>query len=446
MTPVFVGPLSYPVTQYASYGVVGQFKIGQRWWLVIQEVASAIADTNLVTYSSDDLGLTWTRRAVGPSTHNNLAAIHYPGTGNTAVVAYQTSASDTSTEIVTLDLSGTSTWGTPVAVPFASDPDGNSLTLGFQPLLLSGGNIAYCWQTEIGVGNWTVSIAVYSGSWSSQLNVGVATANKGLRQVVIDGTGKIGLLWINRATYDHTYSLTTGLALVSETAAGNGRLEAGQEIALQNIGLYDSISDSVIFAVQRLTSDPAPPFDDLHTITLFVGTPSATPAFTSVNVYSIDEQAHPNLYLQFPWIIKTSTGFSVFIGYGDTFGLFADGNFQIIRSDATSLTGPWGAPTVIYDLHADPFPTNPYTDNLETMTVSVLADGTIGFTVGMIQVIAPATNWCGVLGFFSLAAPTPPPLSLACPAGGGSATVGVPYDKTLVPSGGTGPFTFRIVC
>ena len=38
-----------------------------------------------------------------------------------------------------------------------------------------------------------------------------------------------------------------------------------------------------------------------------------------------------------------------------------------------------------------------------------------------------------------------PPLSLACPVGGGTAQVGVAYSKFLVASGGTPPYTFSII-
>ncbi len=37
------------------------------------------------------------------------------------------------------------------------------------------------------------------------------------------------------------------------------------------------------------------------------------------------------------------------------------------------------------------------------------------------------------------------PLSLACPVGGDTAAVGVPYDEFLIAGGGTPPYTFEII-
>lgn len=39
---------------------------------------------------------------------------------------------------------------------------------------------------------------------------------------------------------------------------------------------------------------------------------------------------------------------------------------------------------------------------------------------------------------------TPPPMTLTCPVGGGSATVGTPYTGTLVVTNGTSPYTFSL--
>jgi len=157
VTPVFIAPIAYPIIQYAPFGIIGQFKISTRWWLICQEAASAISNTNLVIYFSDDDGLTWTRGGVGPTTNQDAAAVHYPGTGTNAIVAYQTTASDTSTNIVTVDLTGTGTFGSPVAFPFAADF--NSAALAFQPLLLGSGDVAMVWQEQIGAGNWKSSVA-----------------------------------------------------------------------------------------------------------------------------------------------------------------------------------------------------------------------------------------------------------------------------------------------
>ncbi len=37
------------------------------------------------------------------------------------------------------------------------------------------------------------------------------------------------------------------------------------------------------------------------------------------------------------------------------------------------------------------------------------------------------------------------PLSIACPVGGSTATVGVPYTAMIVVSGGTPPYTYALV-
>ena len=68
-----------------------------------------------------------------------------------------------------------------------------------------------------------------------------------------------------------------------------------------------------------------------------------------------------------------------------------------------------------------------------------------GFKVNVTALIALPIPTCVYMMYPNGYAISALPLSLTCPVGGGTATIGVPYDKTLVPLGGTGPYTFRVV-
>lgn len=68
-----------------------------------------------------------------------------------------------------------------------------------------------------------------------------------------------------------------------------------------------------------------------------------------------------------------------------------------------------------------------------------------GLTVD-INSVGPKTPSCAYMMFPNGYSLTPlGPLSLACPVGGGTATIGVPYSKMLLVSGGTPPYTWEIV-
>lgn len=410
INPVFLsGNPDFPLSQDSGYGLVGQYEIGSRWWVIAEVVASALANPTLQSYYSDNQGASWTLGGTGPTVGNNESSSSYPGTGTDIVVVYKSSGSSNSGNILLFDATGTGTFGSPIAVPYNMDTGGGALQ-EMVPLLLSGGDIAVVFQQFNGINDYDVAVAVYSGSWSSQLNVNVATTNKRLLGVVLDTDGNIGI-WSNNfsSPFQNTYSLTDGTSILNENSMGNSRLQLGEGLNGPPFGLHDTDEDAVLFAMLRLTTGPSPDFNDNQTVSVIKGTPHNNPtSWTFTDVYSVDFQANPDLWLDFPYILKIgASSWSIFFGSGDTLGLFADGNYQILRTDSTDLT-TWGAPSVIYDLHTNLWPQNPTNDNMEFMWVNQLSDGTIGIVVGMMQDFAPAQSWCGVLGFFSVEASATP--------------------------------------
>lgn len=76
-------------------------------------------------------------------------------------------------------------------------------------------------------------------------------------------------------------------------------------------------------------------------------------------------------------------------------------------------------------------------------TTAITGIGT-GATVNITVVTGKGPS-CAYMMFPNGYSLTITPLSLACPVGGGTATVGVPYSKFLVRTGGVAPFTFAFI-
>lgn len=456
-SPVFVTPLAYPLSQHTAFGQIGAYQNGSRLWIISLEVASAIANPNFISYYSDNNGATWTRGGVGPTFSpgsNNAVGESYPGTGTDVILAYHPANGAGGRKVMIFDMTGTGTFGTPVTFPYDFDDT------PVQPLILPSGDWAVVWAETIGVGNVKVSISTSADngtSWSSRLDVNTGTANKRLGAVVIDGGGNIGIQSMNIATFANTYSLTDGASIITENSMG-AAASIGSYYGLnnQNVGIFDAGSDSVAFS--WVVFDNA---SNQIRVVLFVGTPSANPVFTQHILYTVDLDTDPDYWLDFPWLMATPGGFTIIFGWGDTFGLFADGTYKLYRIDATALGASWSTPLEIFDIHTTPFPTDPVTDQLEFVWTWAQTDGQINIVTGTLQDVAPSDQWCGVLGFLSLPAAStagefalevglegsatyaPPALTAACPVVP-TAEIGVPYSGFVVASGGVAPYTFAL--
>lgn len=454
-SPVFVTPLTYPLSQHTAFGQIGAYQNGSRLWIISLEVASAVANPNFISYYSDNNGLTWTRGGSGPTFSpgsNNAVGESYPGTGTEVILAYHPANGAGGRKVMIFDMTGTGTFGSPVDFPYDFDDT------PVQPLILPSGDWAVVWAETIGVGNVKVSISTSSdsgGTWSTRLDVNTGTANKKLGAVVIDGDGNIGIQSMALVTFANTYSLTDGASIIVENSMGTASIGSYYGLNNQNVGIYDADSDSVAF-VWTVYDNAS---NEIR-IVLFVGTPSANPTFTQHVLYTVDLDTDPELWLDFPWIMATPSGFTIIFGWGDTLGLFADGTYKLYRIDAAALGPTWSAPLEIFDIHTTPFPVDPVTDQLEFVWTWALADGTVNIITGTLQDVAPSDEWCGVLGFLSLPAEgatstygltlgmtstasyTAAPLAAACPTQ--RFQIGVPYSSFLTATGGVAPYTWTV--
>lgn len=98
-----------------------------------------------------------------------------------------------------------------------------------------------------------------------------------------------------------------------------------------------------------------------------------------------------------------------------------------------------------------------FNPNVDTSTPAIETTNAFGFSYqnGGVSWISPAAFNDGVFAFGALSSPNidtyvlsafvpPPDLTLACPLSG-AVVIGLPYSGTLIPTGGTGPYTFGII-
>ena len=296
----------------------------------------------------------------------------------------------------------------------------------------ANGDFVITWnETASGPTNTTYAM-VYSGSWSSRITVQASLSVP----VQICSTSISNETAILVATVDSGEDLLslhlvilTGTSVTSTTVAlADASKILGETWYPLEPSLYDSDSDSMIFPIVQQPAGPATPVQ----IDLLIGATSATPSFSIKNVVTAVDNSQG---YDMPQIVKTDTGFTVL-----AINHAIDPYDQIIQFNSSTLTGTWSSQAVFWDEGTDPVgpPVVPAL-GLFSLSVSFISSQ-LAVSVGPYATV-DAENWCGVQYFFPLSSSPP---TLTCPVGGGTATFGVPYSKSLIATGVTGSATYAI--
>ncbi len=418
-----------------QYGDPGPYEHGGNQYAFLESVPSHSGGTFVQPYKSTDGGVTWTALTTGQQAKFGFMSVFYPGSGTLVYISYVSTAAGTHIFTQTFDLS-TET----LSSSFDTGINGVNANSIFFLKMPSGLWVVLYDKPSPNGGIFAVTSADSGVTWSGAITLFAAGTLTLLENPVIDGSGNIGInysFWTNTTIGDRAserYCIFNGATVTADVVAlaDASHINRGPSI-LQYPIIYNALRDSIIIPVGEGTGLPT------NSISVLVGSPSAAPVFTKILIWT--DATPPTDQPWFPAITQSTDGTLISVLWANDLGNFPfDSILQLSQSSDTPLA-TWTAPSTVYDETANPPTPAPNFGELLPANIRTLSDGTLAILVGTNQKVASSDNWCGLMNFFALLGGLP--LSAACPINGGTAQVGVPYDKQLIASGGTPPYTWR---
>ncbi len=254
----------------------------------------------------------------------------------------------------------------------------------------------------------------------------------------VDSLDRIGFIyayWTNygAGTADLLYRQISALGVVGSSSTIHSYASA---VTAFSSGRAMIVADTVLL--------PLIP-NNLDQVQVLTGTTLAAPtwAFSNADPGGVIPHALSGSY-SYPIIVPDKDGNPTYFVIAQDFSGSPIDQIWMV----TFSSGVWQTPILFQDSVTNPPLPNtiPYpTQHTHGSDAINLADGTWVYITAY-EFEGPAPDFADYCTGFSLTTASPViPLSLACPMDGGTATIGVPYDKTLIVTGGTGPFTFRVV-
>lgn len=428
-SPNIVGTSTLPVNESPLPGCrPGPYPHGSDLW-IIGVTSNGVGFVPSVTaFKSTDSGATYAPQVIGPATRfsgstafQNLfpaAVFPYYISGATVNIGYQDVSGELN--VIAFDMAAEA-FGSPnpsgaIVAPF------NVGNMYF--VIRPGGQQVFVYNEF----NKKVFTIQFSGSWGPIVEVDDGSQlDWSLSSAVVDAAGNVGILYgkgggLSGPVGNLLYSIFNGAAITSTVDTG---YDAASGSRISQAPQFDSASDSVVFPRVRYAFTPTL----TPTVSLLVGTPSAAPVFTTIDIagYQSFEQ------LDAAGIVGNSAGnqFNVFYRVRpQTLGF----DWCIFQSSATSLAGPWSTPTLYYDQNVNPTVPQALLLGINPLFVYLMAGGAIG-VIGCF-VIAIPTLQRGTMYSWAVAGPPPPPgtslhlIKTVTPGG-----TAVPSDFTLSYAG-----------
>jgi hypothetical protein len=392
----------------------GLYQVGSDLWAFISIVDQVTFDVKLAAFKSDD-GLTghaWTEQGSGPACETvggGAGASYFGPVGGKMYVAFM-HPSSVQLNFVDFTFAG-ATWGTPVTGgPFFNSPNQPNP----QIFRKSGGDFVFTYYDGT-----NTKVVEYTGSWGSPITVG---SSEVLRSSVIDTNDIVHIQTYKSGTGFKYYSFAAG-----SLSAGVTSLATSTSQNRMGPATYDAGADELIVPYINVVGP-------VQKLGLLRGTPSAAPVWT--NDVAGDSGSFDTFV--FPKYFKI---------LGEDYAFVMDstgtGTFHIELVYYKKTAGVWGSQQVFWDELANPgVPPQDVINDVSLWSAQLLTDGTtLGCTIGLL----PLGSAVLCAQQYALIGPFAAGLSLACPIGGGTVKVGVPYSAQIVVTGGTPPYTFQFV-
>ncbi len=394
--------------------------------------------------------------------------VFYPSSGGSIIyISYTTTSFGDTIRLTTFDMS-TDTWGSVIttAGPIAQQ--------SFHRLIhRSNGDWVVIYNTFV-TGQGNVYWEKWNGSsWSSAVKVSTVTMAATDSATVIDAaldesTGNIAIYWNLKlfsegyATSHKYLTVLSGLDVLGTNYNWqNNTNSPGWETDGRPV--YNSAQDQWEYPLITAPSDAPSTY---RLLAIAESTPSNDPATTTIipiiGGQDIATVAFPRLavdetaqILYFLWANNFQGDFSqppqmLFITrpldnsspFGVTESTNGGGDLQwipdnMVTADSDNSVQPDTSFTgIAYDSSVDTLiPVPDVTLSVVDLNFFSVDDGTVRMVMNPL---------CAFQYYFELESAPPEPPTLACPVGGGTATIGVPYSKFLVATGVTGTPTFAI--
>lgn len=436
-------PTAYPVDFGSTYlneyypGNQGPFEIGGALYIVGNEwyIPGSTATFTIGVYKSTDGGITWiTQDRAGTQVINGMNAFWQPGmtkilicyvdftSGELCFVYY-----DTTTDTYEAPVTGSG------VTPVNSILGGNLVML---PVTLSTGEVVIIYAAT-GVPAFQLYFISYaSGTWSAATLID-STGDGQLNGFTLDSHDRFHFIRTNRATVQLIYNAIVGGALTGDQQIGSGNGTVTQLIP--GAGIYDPVLDRISMPLRT----PAPGSGSFY---LVRGSPSAAPVLSIETVASTSEVVGWNI-IDGPnyQIVGGVERFIVNSSYlGGTYG-------EYIRILYWNKVGSaWLGPHVGWDSNANPT-VPPAIGEIGdgNYSIGVVGGGTllgIYFNAFVIPPLPPGyLIGCGAPMYFVSYVPVndAETLMLACPINN-VGNLGSLYSGTLIATGGTPPYTFKL--
>ncbi len=398
MTPIGLsgnGTLGYPISQPLFNGRIGPYEFGGALFAVCCECATSVSNMNLVAYKSTDSGASWTRVDSLPNTIPNAAAsVSWKGSGSVLDVGFMDDSLGNHGDLhrTTFDMN-TETFGSVEDVGITI-PNYSGKQFLFQK---SNGDFVYTWG-EFSGGIRNVKFALKTlGSWSVATDISGATPRSRLFMDTFEmSTGDVGVLWFTQTVGNTTDQLF--FATISGLTVSNALVPvtATDFIDLGTPSMYLAGPDTIVYPIISKAS-----LADNEALYLMAETVSGTPSWSTISVFSnvavIDD------FGQYPQIFEVPGGFEYY--WTDLGPDFDPTDGLIFKSTASSLAGPWSAPTTYYDANASPSDPPASSNEMFPFYGHVLGDGTVGLIMGEVQHVE-GPSFCGVLYYLPPSAPS----------------------------------------
>lgn len=306
-----------------------------------------------------------------------------------------------------------------------------------------------------GNGNWVVIYdllgggstrnvywAEYSGSWSAGVRISTDAGASDIAlavQMQPNDSDDVLLIW-QTAVQSHAYNYDYNYRVLANTANTLSAVRSWltnqyQDLNQGNSGgaLYITAQDEWIFPFSYVKD-----ISDNY-VAIAKASPSADPSADSVENVSTSPNAADVPAVR---AALDATEATIYCLWSDN-----NGDHQLLYATQSVPSTSWTpAASPLFDTSVDTFnPTTGVSPQLaQRPSLTISSTGDLLFTLGTFAPKLPSGTSCDVQYFSELIAPPPADLSVSCPVGGGTATVGVPYSAQIVATGGTEPYMYGL--
>lgn len=407
---------------------MGPFKAanGFQYWVGVSTISGGVGVRKLRIFKSTDLWVTDTEMDVAnaPTPIKLQLEVNWDSANDIISVLYNDDT-DGKAKIIQFDCA-TDLYGTPgtglanASAPWtANTPAFFRRTDGTYVVLFgSGGNFNY-WTYAAGVWSAPTSLAAFQYIPRGQIYDTVT----GIAHLVFLNAPGTALLY---AQLSPAYSLSAPITLVSVNIDGFRAslvfLGAGIAVGYSNGISYEAFASGVApyTAYVSVAPDRSAPVFTRYTIFTANGSASDAPTYVTL---VIDDAGKLNAFFY-----ETEYEAPPYVD-----------RIWLTRFDGVAFE----TPLLFFDEVANPPPNSDTQFNQFLHTGDVLAfNGFFNLALAL-ETVDSGRNHC--TGFIAIGPQIPDTLTIACPIGGGTASIGVPYSKTIVVVGGTPPYTFALV-